>query len=288
MIDAARTFLWHHARVLEQRRFAFLFDGGPAAPVAHAVLSHRNDDGGFGHALEPDGRGPTSQPLHTFTALTLLHEVGAAGDHARAACDFLTGVTNDDGGVPNCLVTARDHPKAPWWQVGEDSDLLMTALLAGVLHDVGVAHPWLDRATDFCWERVDGLDRSHPYEAAACAHFLDAVPDRPRAEAASARLGALVRDQGLVDLGEGRAHEGYAAGETHKPRQYAPTPDSLARRWFTDEEMSADLDALAAARQDDGGWTFPWPAWTPITTYEWRGVVTIEALLTLRAYGRIS
>ncbi|MFC6092051.1 hypothetical protein [Saccharothrix lopnurensis] len=285
MIEAARTFLWHHARVLEQRRFAFLFDGGPAEPVVRTVLAYRNDDGGFGHALEPDGRGPTSQPLHTFTALSLLHEVGGT---APGALDFLASVTNPDGGVPNCLATAREHPRAPWWRVSEDSDLLMTALLASVLHRTGAEHPWLDGATAFCWRRLDGLVESHPYEAAACAHFLDAVPDRDRAGAAAERLGALVRDQGLVDLGQGRAHEGYAAGETHKPHHYAPTPDSLARRWFRDEEVERDLDALVAARREDGGWTFPWPAWTPVTTHEWRPIVTIEALLTLRAYGRIS
>ncbi|MEU4766990.1 hypothetical protein AB0H12_27420 [Actinosynnema sp. NPDC023794] len=52
--------------------------------------------------------------------------------------------------------------------------------------------------------------------------------------------------------------------------------------------MNADLDALAAQQQDDGGWTFPWAAWTPVTTYEWRPIVTIKALRALRAYDRIS
>ncbi|MEU4743129.1 hypothetical protein AB0G02_22060 [Actinosynnema sp. NPDC023658] len=285
MIEAARSFLWLNARVLEQRRFAHLFDGGPAEPVVAAVLAYRNDDGGFGHALEPDGRGPGSQPLHTFTALSLFEEVGVT-DHADAACDFLTTITNADGGVPNCLGTAG--MRAPWWQPSEDSDLLVTALLAGVLHRMGVEHRWLDAATAFCWQRLGELTKSHPYEANACARFLDHVPDRPRAEREAERLCALVREQGLVDLGDGRRTEGYAAGETHQPHHYAPTPDCLARRWFADDEIDADLDALAAGQQEDGGWTFPWAAWTPVTTYEWRPVVTIEALSTLRAYDRIS
>ena len=45
MIEAARNFVWHNARVLEQRRFLHLFDGGPAEPVVAAVLAYRNDDG---------------------------------------------------------------------------------------------------------------------------------------------------------------------------------------------------------------------------------------------------
>ncbi|MEJ2859106.1 MULTISPECIES: hypothetical protein [unclassified Saccharothrix] len=132
---------------------------------------------------------------------------------------------------------------------------------------------------------VDGLGDTHPYEVNACVRFLDAVPDRVRAEGVAARLGELVRERGLVDLGDGRASEGYAEGETHKPHHYAPSPDSLARRWFSDDEMARDLDLLAAGQQDDGGWTFPWAAWAPVTTYEWRPIVTIEALKTLKAYG---
>jgi len=287
MIEAARSFLWHNARVLEQRRFAHLFDGGPGEPVVAAVAAHRNDDGGFGHALEPDGRGPSSQPLHTFTALTLCREVGDDRFVAGAA-DFLASVANPDGGLPNCLATAADHPRAPWWQVSGGSDLLMTALAASALHEAGSDHPWLDRATDFCLRRLGALTSSHPYEASACARFLDHLPDRSHAEAAAERLGALVRETGLVDLGDGQAPAGYAAGETHKPHHYAPTPDSLARRWFGDDEVERDLDELARGQREDGGWTFPWPAWTPVTTYEWRPIVTIEALLTLRAYDRIS
>lgn len=287
MIEAARSFLWRHARVLEQRRFAFLFDGGPAEPVVAALVPYRNDDGGFGHALEPDGRGPSSQPLHTYTALTVAHEVGD-DRFAASAADFLASVANPDGGVPNCLTTARDHPCAPWWQVSADSDLLMTALSTGVLHEAGVEHEWLARAAEFCWRRIDDLDKSHPYEAAACVHFLQHVPDRPRAEAAAAKLGNLVREQGLVDLGDRQVTEGYAAGETHRPHHFAGTPDSVARPWFSDDEIARDLDELTAARSDDGGWTFPWPVWTPVTEFEWRPIVTIEALRVLRAYGRIS
>ncbi|MEU5690353.1 hypothetical protein [Actinosynnema sp. NPDC020468] len=287
MIEAARSFVWHNARVLEQRAFEFLFGDGGADGVVAAVLAYRNDDGGFGHALEPDGRGPSSQPLHTYTALSWLAEVG---DDAwvGSAGDFLASVSTSDGGVPNALGTSRDHPRAPWWQVSEESDLLMTALCASVFHRVGSAHPWVGAATEYCWRRIDAMEGSHPYEVAACAKFLDHVPDRARAEVAAERVGRLVRERGLVDLGDGKAHEGYAAGETHRPHQYAPTPDSLARRWFTDDEVARSLDGLEAARKDDGGWTFAWPVWTPVTEFEWRPIVTIEALSVLRAYGRIS
>jgi hypothetical protein len=291
MIERARSFLWHNARVLEQRRFAFRFDGGPAEPVLHALLGYRNTDGGFGHALEPDGRGPNSQPLHVFTALGLLDELGQGNSqHVRDACDYLTTVTFPDGGVPTGVKASQDHPHSPWWAFEDAGSLLPTALIAALLHKNSVDHPWLGPATEFCWQRIEALTTTHPYEANASARFLDHVPDRTRASAEAKRIGGLVREQHLVDLGEpdAQAPAGYAAGELHKPHDYAPEPTSLARSWFSDAEFGRSLDELAAGQREDGGWTFPWGTWTPVTTYEWRPLVTIEALLVLTAYGRLS
>lgn len=278
MIERARSFIWHSARVLEQRRFEHLFDGAGAEPVLTALLAYRNTDGGYGHALEPDGRGPTSQPLHVLTALHLLDELGAK-EHVPPVLDFLTAITAPDGGLPMGLPTARDHPHAPWIAIEETGGLLLTAQVAAALHKIGAEHPWLDAATDYCWRHIEALTATHPYEAGACVQFLDRVPDRARAEQHAERLGRLVRD--------GMSHEGYDAAETHQPHDFAPVPTSLARRWYSDEEFDRSLDELVAAQEEDGGWNFAWGRWTPVTEFEWRPIVTIEALLKLRAYGRI-
>jgi NAD(P)-dependent dehydrogenase (short-subunit alcohol dehydrogenase family) len=44
---------------------------------------------------------------------------------------------------------------------------------------------------------------------------------------------------------------------------------------------------VAASQQADGGWTFDFLAWSPGQLAEWRGIVTLGALLTLGAHGRI-
>ncbi len=79
---------------------------------------------------------------------------------------------------------------------------------------------------------------------------------------------------------------GYAPGEHHYPYDFARTPRSLARRWFTDEELERSLDHLAAEQQDDGGWPVTWRQWAPGTALEGRPLVTLRALGTLRAYDR--
>src|ERR1700749_4193841 len=60
--DAAAEFMAAHARVLDRRVFQRLFQGGAPEPVRDAIAAYWNDDGGFGHALEPDLRTAASQP----------------------------------------------------------------------------------------------------------------------------------------------------------------------------------------------------------------------------------
>ncbi|KDN77429.1 hypothetical protein DF19_11255 [Streptomyces olindensis] len=293
-VARAERFVWLTARVLEQRLFAHHFRDGGADPVETALDAYRNDDGGYGHALEPDLRGPVSQPLHTARALRVLDAVGrCAGQRVERMCRYLTSVSTADGALPAIHPGRRDYPTAPFVPVVDDppSDLLATGPVVGLLHRNEVWHAWLFRATDFCWQAVESLEKSHPYEIEAAVAFLDSAPDRPRAEAAADRLGRLVRAQGLAaldpdDLDAYPVSPGYAPGEHHFPYDYARTPRSLARAWFTDDEMARSLDHLAAQQQEDGGWPVRWRQWAPAPALEARPMVTIEALRALHAYGR--
>jgi hypothetical protein len=111
--------------------------------------------------------------------------------------------------------------------------------------------------------------------------FLQHVPDRGRAEQAFERVGSLLFDRDMVAL------DPDAEGEVHTPLDFAPNPDSIARRLFDEATIEAHLDHLAGSQADDGGWTFNWPAWSPVAASEWRGSRTVDALRTLRTNGRL-
>jgi len=284
LLDAAAGFVWRTARLLDRHRFAHLFLDGDRAPVLAALAAYQNPDGGFGNALEPDLRGPASQPEPVEVAFGVLDEVDAM-DHpmVAAACDWLVTATTPDGGVPFVLPSAAEHPRAPWWETQPDppANLVPTAAIAGLLHKHRVAHPWLKGATDYSWRAIDAMAGTSPYEVRAVLPFLDHVPDRDRAEAAFSRVGALTLDQGLVALDPG------ATGEVHTPLDYAPTPDTMARRLFDDDVIAAHLDHLVASQQPDGGWDVSFPAWTEAAGLEWRAWATVHNLTVLRAYGRL-
>jgi hypothetical protein len=280
---AAERYLALHARLLERLRFAREFQDGPVEPVRAVVFAHQNPDGGFGHAIEPDLRGAGGQPQGVEVAFHVLEDVGAGDEsRVRAACDWLRAHSTADGGVPWVLPSVVDDPRGPWWQPQGDEPpaaLNPTAPIVGILLAHGVEHPWIEPAAAFCWRAIAGLDEVGAYDAMCVLAFLERVPDRERAEAAFARLGPSLRAAAALDP--------RAEGHVHTPLDLAPRPDALARRLFTDEEVDLHLDALIDAQREDGGWAPNFTMWTPAVVHEWGGVLTLAALRTLRAYGRL-
>ena len=149
--NAAAAFVAANARVLDRRRFQRLFEDGPAAQVRDAVAAYRNDDGGFGHALEPDCRAPGSQPAAAAMALHIMDETDVWDeDLVRGACDWLAAVAPAEGGAAFVEATLEGWPHAPWWvpEEGHPASLVATGMIAGTLYARSVSHPWLDGAAE--------------------------------------------------------------------------------------------------------------------------------------------
>jgi hypothetical protein len=283
-MGAAATFIAANARIIDRRRYERLFNGAGATPVRDAVAAYRNDDGGFGHALEPDCRAPGSQPPAVEMALRILDEADAWDtDLVRGACDWLTAVAPAEGGSSFVEPTLDGWPHAPWWvpQPGHPASMVSTGQICRTLYVRGFQHPWLDRATEAMWAMIARATTLEPYDMYGVLAFLQHVPDRDRAQAEFGRVGQILIDQKLAALDPDEQ------GETHSPLGFAPRPDSMARVLFDKSVIDAHLDHLAAAQLADGGWTFNWLAWSPAAEREWRGFLTVEALSTLRANGRI-
>ena len=83
----AAAFIWENGRLLERRLFEYYFLGGSKDGVLRALKAYQNEDGGFGHALEPDLRTPESQPLFVEFGLRTLYEAGIR-DEELALRDF--------------------------------------------------------------------------------------------------------------------------------------------------------------------------------------------------------
>jgi hypothetical protein len=281
ILESAQTFILSNARLLERHLFAFHFQQGDPDRVRTALLAYQNTDGGFGNALEPDKRTASSQPIDQEIALRVLDDIAFDTRVALQICDFLETITTEEGGVPFVLPTVRDAPRAEWWNTDLDeppASINPTASIAGLLHKYEIRHPWLDRATDYCWKYIEHLQINSGHDFLCVQLFLEYMPDRERAERAFERISAQ------LIAGEHITYDPSANGYVFMPLTYAPSPHNISRRLFDKTTIQTHLAALASKQQMDGGWPISWPAVSPACELEYRGIVTLNALKTLKAY----
>ena len=158
---------------------------------------------------------------------------------------------------------------------------MFTFALAGLLWEAGSSEQWLERATAWSWAGLDDPGELEAYGVKCALDFLDRVPDEDRAYETIERLRPKLRADGSIPVRGGAENEQLTA------LTLSPRPGLRSRALFTDEQIEADLDRLERAQEDDGGWMFDWVGWSPGQSVESRGVVTLRALRTLRARGRM-
>lgn len=276
--------MWTHARLLERREFERLVDDGPAGSVVAALRAYVNADGGLGHALEPDLRTSTSQPLFVDFAVTTLLDADTNDPAMLAgACEFLASIADAGGAIPYVLPCALCDPRADHWNgdYAVSPSLRSTAGVVGRLHALGAAHAWLSRATEWCFQQIAGRPVYTGHGMLNVLTFLEYVPDRDRARALWTHVTSRLFEADYV-LMELRS-KSYGLS----PLRFAPSPGAAMRSLFADSLIDDHLDALLADQQEDGGWPIRWDPPGSAAVSEWRGKWTLDALRVLRAYGRL-
>jgi hypothetical protein len=286
----ARDFIRRCARPLEQALFAHEFEGAPAEPALAALAAFRNADGGFGRALEPDLRAPTSSALAALTALDQLRDLGRDSHEplVRSAIGWL--VERFDPEIPGWRCVPPDvdaFPHAPHWQMalhapgGPWPSLLIpgAGLLAHLEH-------WPELAPDALRKTLleSLLARLEPLGAEAGADGLGYLArlEHPavRARARALAVAKVTRDPA--------AWTTYCA----KPLKLAPLPSAPLYDCLA-SEVAQNLDWELEQQGDDGAWSPNWdwqghfPAAWDEARREWQGERTLCMLRSFRAWGRL-
>lgn len=290
-IESAVAFMACHARTVDRRRLHFLLGDDDAAGALDALDAHRNADGGYGWAIEPDLRSPESQPAGAMHAFEVMADVAPTiTPRATELCNWLADHSIDNAGLPFALALRNAAGSAPWWK---DPDTktpslhITTAVVAKALdvarHDDAVAdHPWLAAATAWCLAQIRELTDPTSHELLFSMQLLDAATDSQRdADSLLDRLGRHLPADGVLPV------TGGIEGEVFHPLDFAPRPDRPIRRFFSDSVIAADLDRLAAGQRGDGGWEVNFNSASPIGALEWRGYATVAAITVLRANARL-
>ncbi|MBS4219622.1 hypothetical protein KHA96_15000 [Bacillus sp. FJAT-49711] len=118
----ASAWIKRNARPLEAARWEYLFEGGSRDNVVRYLAAYQNEDGGFGHGIEPDFWLPSSSPMATWTACQILMEIGANENEeiVEKLLKYLINTANIETGMwPSALPENNEYPHAPWWHWSE-------------------------------------------------------------------------------------------------------------------------------------------------------------------------
>ena len=298
----ARAYLVDKARLLEWAIFRHDLEGGDVAQVWTEMAAYQNPDGGFGQGLEPDLRTPSSSALATGMALHKLKESGCSADHTlvQKAVAYLLDSCDQERSVWRVVPPdANRYPHAPWWH-DEDGSLenafdsfriIPRVLILAALNHYASLVPgdWLDSITQKAVryiEQVDvlgeggGSDLEYAIKLAETENLPDDYAVRLRSRIKEAIPDVVVGDQALWDT--------YCI----KPLGVVPAPDALGAELIMNE-IEDHLDYKVEHQAPGGYWG---PTWTwgenypdvwPQVRQEWRGILTLDTLKQLRAFGRL-
>lgn len=301
--ERAKLFLFETARPLEKHLFLHLFAGLPVDQAMVELARFANPDGGFGHSLEPDMRADESSALATSVALQWMRLCKLDADHElvqhalRYLLDTFESVGATSGGwriIPDSARTG-DAEKAPWWSAPPDNtntramfnpsaELLGYLIQWGADSIAGTTQAVTAFVLDHLNVHTDPLE-SHEL---LCLMRLAQTPNLPE-ELATVVYPRLAHDVPLVATTDPEQWGGYGL----MPLWLAPTPEHPAARALGMDLLSQNLDYEIERQHDHGQWDPTWD-WGPdlragweIAKADWQGVLTLQTLLTLRAYDRI-
>lgn len=106
-----------HSRPLEKHLYDFLFHKGLKVNVIQALEKFQNEDGGFGHGIEPDNLNPHSSPIQTWFAISYMARIKLQDEHPmiKKTVKYLLDTMPDDGLYPAIISSNNDYPHAIWW-----------------------------------------------------------------------------------------------------------------------------------------------------------------------------
>jgi hypothetical protein len=277
-------------RGIDRGRITVRFGCGNPATLRAELARLQNDDGGYGNRIEPDFWLPDSSPMATTIGLQYLATAGAPAEwpEVRRAIGYLAETFDEE--IPGWEPTPPaigDHPHAPWWayrppdgfEANPGAEALGWLLAYPEIAPAGV----IAAATAAAAERLRLLDDEiEAHELLCWLRLADRAAETLRSEILEKARAAAAR---VVDL-DPDAWDGYVPG----PLWVAPTPEAPLFDLVTDH-VDAHLDHLVAAQQDDGSWAPTWtwgadPDW-PEAERVWHSPLTVQALETLEAHGRI-
>ena len=260
--DRAAEFISLNARPLERARFDYHFASGPISDVLTQLRAFQNNDGGFGHGIEPDLRMPLSSPFATTLAFQVFRDLDVPGNHAAVVEGikyFERTYDHSIGGWDPVGPRGNGFPRAVWWnyepidgRLGLLKQSNPGAEIVGCLHRYSgqIDHAFLQQAIVGVMEAFTALPDDMDFHALLCFMRLAEMAPGPIAEKLLAGLRRGVQRLTCEGPDDWQSYGG-------RPLDFAAAPGSLLSEELRDS-IQLQLDFEIGLQGDDGGWQPNW------------------------------
>ncbi|HHX01340.1 MAG TPA: hypothetical protein GX739_01580 [Firmicutes bacterium] len=303
VFQKAKAFIYKNARPLDLFRWQYHFEGGSKDAVINALAYYQNEDGGFGHGLEPDAWNPKSSPMQTWAATEIIREIDLSDcSHSmiKGILRYLSSGKHFNGEYwHNIIPSNNDYPHAPWWHASSNQkwhdDYNPTACLAGfiirhadknsTLYNLGCRIAKEAVSTYFKHGLLDNMHTVSCYirlmqyaQEAGANDVLDL--DALRSKLIEQVSYSITKDTS-------RWNRSYVC----KPSQFFSSPESV---FYPSNKETAEFECefIVNTQLEDGSWNITWqwdayPEEWAVAKNWWKSQIIIGNLLYLKEFKRI-
>jgi len=296
LFEQAKTYIFTHGRGLDQALFAYHFMDGSEDGVLNALATFQNEDGGFGHGLEPDIRTPASSVIATAHAFAIFRELKTPASHVmvQQAVDFLLEQFDAQKNIWQIVpLEVELAPHAPWWTYDATDQAFgqfltnPRAQIIGCLYDYVELVPadFLPQISARLLEHMAGLPDELFKNDFLCYLILAESENLPNDLCEQVQQKLLSSASASIVEEPSRWKE-YVL----RPLGVISSPDSFLTAAVSQAAIEANLDYLVAQQLPDGSWPLPWSwaqvdgaAWSQAER-DWKGAIAVEYLRLLQAF----
>ena len=304
LFENARTYIYRTARPLCLALWKYHFENGSKEDVLQTLAFYQNEDGGFGHAIEPDFWNPNSTPIGTQRAMVHLESIGGVDKNHPMVQGILryldSGADFDtvNGQWMNEVPSNNDYPHAVWWGYdGKEKNFSPnpTAPIAGFIL------AYAEKNSPVYQKGCEAAKRCHK-------QMMDEFPNTNMHDVMCyISLYQYCVQAGVTDLFDMEQYmhslltmvNGAICRETDKwgkeyvalPSHYIDGPDSIFYAG-NEELVKAECDLIKQQQLADGSFEVTWQWWTDYKEFEvakvwWKAEIIMEKLLQLKRFGEL-
>lgn len=287
----AKKYIQQHARPLDKLVFEFFFLNKSTDEVIKELRKLQNEDGGFGHGIEPDIRSSLSSPISTTYAIQYLEKLNLNYKEDiidKALKYFEITYKPDTQQWYSISSEITNSPHAPWWNFQEETTKSEenwdnpTVEILGYLIKYGNSEKYT-KVFEKAIQRLKNKKSIETHELQCYFRLYKSLP-KESAELIEKELFTHIKKTVEIDPSK---WQGYVT----KPLTFVESMDSPLYEEFS-ELIQLELDMIIDSQEVNGEWNPSWEwgtypeVWKEVKV-ELSGLITVNNLILLNKFGRL-